>query len=456
MEKYLEPEYWKETGWAVFEQAREWLTSPAFLAQVAAIVGAIFLALILARQLKKRVPWFANEPAEGRFLKIRQWIYMGSDLLFSAAIYLLLGIAAVIVKAVFGADWLVLLARGASIIYLLYSATDRFVTHPMARTGIIWIGIPLATLQVFGYYDDAIALLDNIAVEMGNIRLSLLFLIKTAIAGGIFFWLGRVSNSTGQRVIRNHDALDKPTKELFAKLLQIALFGFLFIMLMQVLGLDLTALTVFGGAVGVGLGFGLQQIASNFISGLILLLERSLGVGDYIELEGGKQGILKELNMRSATLETFDGKEIMVPNEKFITSTFLNWTRDDPRQRYEVEFRVAYDTDLSKVPPVIEEAVRKHPSVLLEPEKPDCELRGFGENGVEFAVEFWVDGLDDGPNKFSSDVLFLVWEALRNNGFVIPPPRREIHVLSDGPVLNIAKKETVAAKPAKKPAAKAK
>lgn len=129
--------------------------------------------------------------------------------------------------------------------------------------------------------------------------------------------------------------------------------------------------------------------------------------------------------MRSSTLETFDGKEINVPNEKFITTRFVNWTRDDPRQRYDVEFSVTYYTDLHKVPPLVTAAVSFHPRVLQEPEKPDCELRSFGETGVQFGVEFWVDGLDDGPNKFSSDVLFLVWDALKENGIQMPYVQQE-------------------------------
>ncbi len=139
--------------------------------------------------------------------------------------------------------------------------------------------------------------------------------------------------------------------------------------------------------------------------------------------------------MRSSTLETFDGKEINVPNETFITSRFINWTRDDPRQRYEVEFSVAYSTDLHIVPPAVEAAVLRHPRVLQEPEEPDCELRGFGDSGVNFAVEFWVDGLDDGPNKFSSDVLFLVWDALKEAGVSMPFPQREVRILGGAEAL---------------------
>lgn len=439
MQQYLDPNWWLETGTSIANTLLEWALSPQFYAQIAIIAVAVFVAWIAAKQLKHRVPWFAEKPTEGRFLKPKQWIHACSDLLFAGLCYALLGIGVELAASTVESAWLVRVARSVSTIFLLYSAINRFIPNPMVRTAAIWIGIPIATLQVFGYYAQVTDLLDSLAIELGNIRLSFLFLAKALIAGGIFFWLGRISNTSGQKAIRNQKALDKPTQELVAKLFQIALFGFLFFLLMQVLGLDLTALAIFGGALGVGLGFGLQQIAANFISGIIILFERTLTVGDYIEMDDGKAGILKELKMRSTTLETFDGKEIMVPNEKFITNVFTNWTRDDPRQRYEVEFSVAYETDLHKIPPIIEEAVSRHPRVLQSPEEPDCELRGFGDSGVDFAIEFWVDGLDDGTNKFSSDVLFLVWDALKDNDIVIPFPQREVRVL-DGPKLTVSKK----------------
>lgn len=443
MQQYLNPLWWQETGTDILNRLIGWFTSPQFYAQVGAIIACIFAAWFLAKLLNRKVSWFTAKPEDGvQWFRVRQYVFALSDLLFPALCYVLLGFAVDIVQTTVGAAWLVKLARGISIIFLLYSAINRFFTNPMLRTALLYIGIPVATLQVFEYLDEAILFLDGLSLQAGNIRISLYFLMKAAIAGGFFFWLGSISNQSGQNAIRSQDALDRPTQELFAKLFQIALFAGIFVLLLQVLGLDLTALAVLGGAIGVGIGFGLQQIASNFISGIILLIERTLTVGDYIELEDGRAGIMKELNMRSATLETYDGKEIMVPNEKFITNVFTNWTRDDPRQRYEVEFSVAYETDIRRIPEMIVEAVKKHPRVLSDPEEPDCELRGFGDSGIEFGLEFWIEGIDDGKQKVSSDLLFIIWEALREHDIKIPFPQREVRIVNDSPKLSIKKKES--------------
>ncbi|MEE4235491.1 MAG: mechanosensitive ion channel domain-containing protein [Anderseniella sp.] len=419
-----------------------WATSPQFYAQVGAIAVAVLAARIGAAQLRRRVGFLAEPVADDhKFARWLQFAYSLRDLLFPVLAVLALAVAIEIVQATVGSAWLIRIAQSVGVIAVLYAAINRFITNSLVRTAATYVGIPIATLQVFGWWDDTVAFLDGISLEVGNIRLSLYFLAKAAVFGGLLFWLGRISASAGQRAIRNQKDLDKATKELFAKLFEIVLFIVVFILLLQILGLDLTALTVFGGALGVGLGFGLQQIASNFISGIIILLERSIGVGDYIKLEDGRAGILKELNMRSSTLETFDGKEIMVPNEKFITTAFENWTRDDPRQRYEVDFTVSYDSDVEEVARLVGEAVAAHPDVLSEPEMPDVELRGFGDSGINMAVEFWCKGLDDGMNRFTSDILAVVWKTLKANNISIPFPQREVRVLGEGPRLNIRRKD---------------
>jgi small-conductance mechanosensitive channel len=400
---------------AIAVKAMEWLTSTDFYVQAAIVAAAIVVAILSAPRLAKGLPWLVGEPeAESRLVAVRRIVFAARDLLRPLLMVALLAGGASAADASIGVSWLVRAAQSLAVAYLLFSAIRRFVANPLMRSAATWIGVPAAILWAFGYLDDTLAWLDSLAISAGNIRISVLFLLKAAAAGGLFFWLGRRSNDYGQKVIHRQESIDKPTRELFGKLFEIALFSVIVMLLLQVLGLDLTALAIFGGALGVGLGFGLQQIASNFISGIILLLERSMGAGDYIELADGKAGVLTKINMRSSVLKTFDGKEIMVPNEQFITTRFVNWTRDDPHQRYEVGFYVPYDVDLNAVRDVVDKAVAADPRVLNEPEPPQTELRRFGEFRVAFAVTFWVDGLDDGPNRFSSDIQFRIWEALRD------------------------------------------
>ena len=165
------------------------------------------------------------------------------------------------------------------------------------------------------------------------------------------------------------------------------------------------------------------------------MLDRSITVGDYIELEDGRTGIIRELKMRSTTLETFDGKDIMVPNEQFITTNFVNWTHKNKKQRYSIEFQVAYKTDLHKLFDVLREVVASHPRVLsgsdipLE-ERPDAEIAGFGDSGVDILIEFWMEGIDDGPNRVGADLLLMIWDALKEHNMEIPFPQREVKILN--------------------------
>ncbi len=411
----------------------EWLRSPDLYVQLGAIVAALILAWPLGAWAGARLAALGlGEKGVGIFRRAGRLVDSLRGLMPQLMMVLLLAVGVSVADAAVGRSWLVRLAQSAALVWLLYAAINQYVRSPLLRAGGIWLGIPVATLHVFGWYDDVIAFLDSLSLAVGNIRISVYFLLKAAIFGALFFWIGRITSEAGRNAIQRQEALDRGVRELFARMFEIFLYFAIFILLLQVLGVDLTALAIFGGALGVGLGFGLQQIAANFISGIIVLIERSITVGDYVELEDGSAGLVEEINIRSTKLATFDGKDIMVPNERFITQRFVNWTHADPRQRYEVEFMVGYETDLHAVPPIIEEAVSRHPQVLDDPEKPDCELRGFGDNGVKFAVEFWVEGLDDGPNKFTSDVLFLIWDALRDNDIRIPYPRRDVMLLNGG------------------------
>jgi small-conductance mechanosensitive channel len=414
----------------LLDTLKGWLASPQFYAQVIAVIGLWIVAKIAARQILSRVSLLREEPTEGRFLRYQRLLFSCRNLIEPLLFVGFMAAAAAVADAALGASWLIRIAQSLALVRLLHAVIMRFLTHPVINSAARWIGLPIAAIFALGYFDQFTGALDRIAFQAGNIRISLLALSKAALFGGILFWLGRASSNAGQKVIRDQGSIDVQTRELAAKALELLVFAIVGLLLLNILGLDLTTLAVFGGALGVGLGFGLQQIASNFISGIIILLERSLKVGDYIELEDGRTGILRELNMRSSTLETYDGKEIMVPNEKFITTRFVNWTRADPRQRYEVPFVVAYDTDLHKVPPLIEKAISSHPTVLQEPEKVSCELKKFGDFGAHFAVKFWVNGIDDGPNNFTSDVHFLVWDALQKGKIKLATPQHQVSIVA--------------------------
>ncbi|NBT32072.1 MAG: mechanosensitive ion channel protein MscS, partial [Rhodobacteraceae bacterium] len=265
-------------------------------------------------------------------------------------------------------------------------------------------------------------------VPLGNLSFDLLWLVKFVIVGGVIFWVGRWSNDQSQTCLKTQAEMPAATRQLAIKAAEVAIFGAAFLILMNIMGINLTSLAVIGGAIGVGVGFGLQQIASNFISGIILLLEGQATVGDFVELDGGEAGTIVKMTMRSTILETFDGKWIVVPNEHFITTRVINYSDQGSANRLEAPFSVSYDTDINLVPALIEAAVAAHPGVLSNPTPPNCELRGFGDSGIDFCVEFWVNGIDDGKNKYVSDVLFGIWNTLKAEGIEIPYPHRVVEI----------------------------
>jgi small-conductance mechanosensitive channel len=420
-----------------WQAAALWVNSPAFYGQLGAIGAAVSLAFLLAFLVKTRAPVFLKPPARGSFHKIRSSLFRLRAMVFPLLNITFLGIAIGIAEAIALQNWLIRAAQGLAVIFLLYTISSQYINHHLIRVLVAWVGIPVATLQVFGWLDDVTTYLDSISLTAGNIRVSLFALLRTAVFGALLFWLGRLSNSVGKQAIRNQKTLDAGTREVFAKLFEIALFVVIFLLLLQVMGINLTALAVFGGALGVGLGFGLQQIASNFISGIIILLDRSISIGDYIELEDGRSGTLRELNMRFGVIETFDGKDVVVPNEQFITSSYTNWSHKDPKQRYALEFQVAYSTDLDLLFENIRALCAEHPQVLSGEDlpielRPDAEIAGFGDSGIDILVEFWMEGIDDGKNRVGADLLHSIWRSIQEHGMQIPFPQREVRILGEG------------------------
>ncbi len=420
---------------AMLPNVLAYLQSVDFYAQLGAVLSTLLLAWAIKRYMTSRVRVFQQAPASGVLADLRGTAYRMRELLLPVLCTVLLGAAIPLSDNLLGSSQLLRAAQGIALIYLVYVLADHFISSVGIVRLLKWIGVPIALLYMLGWLDDVIAYLDSLSLQLGNIHMSVYAVARTVVFGVLLFWLGRVSNTTGQRVIRHQATLDPRTRELVAKLFEIGLFVLIAVLLLQVMGVDLTTLAVFGGALGVGLGFGLQQIASNFISGVIILLDRSIAIGDYIELEDGRTGRLRELSMRSATLETFDGKDIMVPNERFITTAFTNWTHNNAKQRYSLHFQVAYKTDLDAMFDIVRETVASHPKVLSGDdlpiaERPDAEIESFGDSGINILVEFWMEGIDDGEHRVGGDLLLMIWTALKANGIEIPFPQREVNVLN--------------------------
>ncbi len=417
------------TGWA--DQIIAWAQSPAFLAQIAVIVLALLISPLIAGTLKKRVPLLNTAPSpDSKYVKIRDYIYQSRSFLRAIVLVALLAASAAILRAVpvFGHDWLVKIAQSLAVVFLLFKMIKQFAPNTLVQKLANWTILPTALLMVFGYFDKFLGRLEAAEI-VPSMDINALTLVKLVTFGAIFFWLGGISNHKGQSAIRRQEALDLSTREVIAKIFQIVLFAILFILLLSVAGIPLSGLVVIFSALTLGIGLGLQPIAANFVSGLIILFDRTVQVGDFIELPDGQQGYVEAINMRSTTVETTDGKDIMVPNTRFIEEPYQNWTHKDPRQRYEVYFSVAYDTDIDRLENILIPAISQHHQVLQEPEKPDLELREFGDFGIKFAIEFWADGIDDGENKFTSDLNFIVWRTLKNHGIQMPLPQREVRIL---------------------------
>lgn len=412
----------------------DWLASTEFVSQIGIVAVAIILAYLLAAVVKARLKTPAVISTTGAFGDLAESLRKVRELAFPLLLVVMLAAAMEVSRSTIQHIGFVQIILGLSVIFLVHRIINRFIRTKFIIALTNWVALPVALLLVFGWLDNVTAYLDRFSIEVGSIRVSAYALARTLFFGAFLFWLGRISNSTGKRVIRSRPDFDSRTREIVSKLFEICLFVVIALLLLQVMGINFTTLAVFGGAVGVGLGFGLQQIASNFISGIIILLDRSITIGDYIELEDGRAGVLRDLTMRSATLETFDGKDIMVPNEKFITSSFTNWTHNNEKQRYSLNFSVAYKTDLVAMFDIVRDVVASHPKVLsgddipIE-ERPDAEIESFGDSGINILVEFWMEGIDDGVNRVGGDLLLMIWVALKENDIEIPFPQREISIL---------------------------
>lgn len=283
--------------------------------------------------------------------------------------------------------------------------------------------------MILGVSDQARTALDSLAISFGDTRLSLWMVIQAIVILAVLFFLARFIARTSTSRIRANEEISPSMQVLAIKFLQVLLYGSAFFLGLKIVGVDLTGLAVLSGAIGVGLGFGLQKVVSNLVSGVIILLDKSIKPGDVISL-GETFGWINALGARYVSVVTRDGKEYLIPNEDLITGQVVNWSHSDDFVRLDIFFGTAYGDDPHLVRRIAIEAARKVARVLTFKD-PVCHIVGFGDSSVDYILRFWISDPSGGLTNIRGNVYLALWDAFQEHGISIPFPQREVKLLEN-------------------------
>ena len=298
---------------------------------------------------------------------------------------------------------------------------DAALSHTIAV--IVWF---LAAIDILGLRPTLTATLDNFALTIGSLRLSLLSLIEAALLLILLIWAAFATSRLVQSRINRITSLTPSVQVLIGNTLKIVLIILAVVIALDTVGIDLTALALFSGAVGVGVGLGLQKVVANFVSGIILLLDRSIKPGDVIEI-GDTFGRITSMAARYVSVRSRDGKDYLLPNEELITNRVVNWTYSSPLVRLDLPFGVAYGSDLRQVR-LLAVAAAGEPQRVVKAPAPVCHATGFGTSAIQFLLRFWIADAENGVTNIKGEVLIALYDALIANGIELPFPQYEIRL----------------------------
>ncbi len=290
----------------------------------------------------------------------------------------------------------------------------------------------IAALNITGLLGPTAQVLDSMALQFGEVRISILGVTKAVIALAILLWLAGVISRLMERRLSAMPGVTPAAGVLFGKLFRIILFTIAIVVGLDSVGIDLTAFAVFSGAMGLGIGFGLQKVFSNLISGVILLMDRSVKPGDVIAI-GETYGWINSLGARCVSVITRDGIEHLIPNEELISQRVENWSYTHRLVRLRLPIGISYDSDVKKAMELAIEVAQEVERVLTDPGVA-CLLLGFGDNAVNLELRIWIKDPQNGLSNVKSEILLTVWELFRANGIEFPYPQRDIHIKSMPPL----------------------
>ncbi|MBA69500.1 MAG: mechanosensitive ion channel protein [Rhizobiales bacterium] len=402
----------------------QYLSQPWTLYQLIIIVGCFLVGWLLSLRiepaLEERARRIKGNPGLLRviiaFMRRTEW----------AMFILFVGFAReILLRSTWPSrSYLLSLALVLAVTWLATSVLTRVLRNRFFARIISLCLFVYVAAGVLGIRDELQAALNDLAINLGEFRLSVLFVLKAIAISVLLLWIAHLAGRFVESRLSVSTDLSPSFKALAGKVVHITLTVAAGLIALNLVGVDLTTLTVLSGAVGVGLGFGLQKVVSNFISGVIILADRSIKPGDTIEL-GDTFGWIRELRARFVSVITRDGREYLIPNEDFITQQVVNWSFSDKNIRLDVDFGVSYDSDPHDVIRIAIEATAAVDRVLETP-KPVCWMTAFGSSSLDFKLRFWIQDPQGGLTNIRGKVLIALWDAFKDAGINIPFPHREV------------------------------
>jgi small-conductance mechanosensitive channel len=396
----------------------------ALALQLFVILVAFFLAWVIHVMTR---PWIARvtEPAVARYPQLRIRDGFGRLLLFGYA-WVLLVVAERVLAQFTDETRLIVIAASLTGLWIVIRASALLLRNPSLARAVAAIAWIVAALEITGLLLPTEGMLDSLAITIGTLRISILLVLKAVLIVAILMWIALGLARLIDARLQHTSALSPSVRALSSNLARIVLISVALLIGLNVVGIDLTAFTVFSGAVGVGLGFGLQKIVSNFVSGIILLLERSIKPGDVIEI-GSTFGWVTFLGARYASVRGRDGKEYLIPNENLITNQVVNWSYSNSLVRIDAAFGAAYSSDLHLVRDLATEVAKRTKRVLSWP-TPVCHVTGFGDSAVNLLLRFWIEDPENGITNIKGDILLGLWDAFHEHHIELPFPQRDLHI----------------------------
>lgn len=319
--------------------------------------------------------------------------------------------------------------------WVLIRVLVQFIDNNFLRSTVAMTGWIIAALSILGILDDTTSALDAFGITMGEFRLSALTVVKGGMALFILLYIATFLSSIMEKQIDKITGLTASSRVLLSKVIRIVLVTFALLIGITTAGIDMSLLAVFSGAVGLGIGFGLQKGVSNLFSGMLLLLDKSIKPGDIIELEG-TFGWVEHMGARYTSIVTRDNKAFLVPNEDFITQRVVNWSHGDTLVRVEVQFGVSYDHNPHEINAMAQQAAQGPDRICKDP-APVCHFIEFGESSMNFKLRFWIKDAEKGVTNMRGAVMLALWDTFKENGINIPYPHRQViiqnSVLSNEP-----------------------